>query len=143
MGNIISGDEYIWHMMGLFGDLDIHKLISDTNCDIKDIIDVIEDKLEQIKTEELELNGAETFNVDESIESKDDEIYTKMKRKYQDMKGEPLGADTTTRTYCKDNLESQNQNMKEEPLDVDTTAISYDKDELKGEHRFKSEYLNI
>ena len=121
--------------MSLVYDLDIQKLLSGTNCDIIDIVDVIEGELEKIKTEELE---------------------------FQDVKEEPLDVDTPAISYRKDECKSEYGFKSEYPniedetipspwkskkleksLDVDTPATSYAKDNFKSEYGFKSEYLNI
>ena len=49
--------------MGIFEDLDIHKILKETKCDIMDLINIIEEKLESFQKEEFELNGDRTSNV--------------------------------------------------------------------------------
>ena len=41
-------------MMGLFEDLDIYTILKETKCDISDLINIIEDKLENISSTQAE-----------------------------------------------------------------------------------------
>ena len=73
--------------MGLFHDLDIAKLMLDMQCDITDLVDIIQEKLETWETEE---NNPEYLSVSNSIENK---ITEKDKIIHKNIKEEPLDID--------------------------------------------------